>query len=91
MISLTSTFPKWSRATGFVAAALFTVTAVKIACSDGLVATSAPLPSAGYPFLVLTFAGWIWTLLAAPSPARAEDGVESPQLDARTKLSMVER
>jgi hypothetical protein len=71
MISLTSTFPKWSRVTGLVAAALFTVTAVKIACGDSLVATSAPLPSAGYPFLVLTFVGWIRTLLAAPSPARA--------------------
>src|SRR3954470_11888642 len=82
MISFTRTFPKWSRVTGLVAAALFTVTAVKIACGDRLVATSAPFPSAGYPFLVLTFVGWIRTLLAAPSPTRAEDRVESPQLDA---------
>jgi hypothetical protein len=91
MISLTSSFPKWSRVTGLVAAALFTVTAVKIACGEGLVATSAPLPSAGYPFLVLTFVGWIRTLLAAPSKARAEDRVESPQPDAATTLSVVER
>jgi len=28
-----------------------------------LLLTSAPLPAAGYPFLVLTFIGWIWTLL----------------------------
>ncbi|RUV89889.1 hypothetical protein EOA75_22995 [Mesorhizobium sp. M1A.F.Ca.IN.022.07.1.1] len=28
-----------------------------------LLPTSAPLPALGYPFLVLTFIGWIWTLL----------------------------
>ena len=28
-----------------------------------LLPTSSPLPAAGYPFLVLTFIGWIWTLL----------------------------
>ncbi|WP_292148447.1 hypothetical protein [Mesorhizobium sp.] len=27
--------------------------------------TSAPLPALGYPFLVLTFIGWIWTLMKA--------------------------
>jgi hypothetical protein len=79
MTSLTNVFPKWSRVTGLVAAALFAVTAVKIAFGDTIVATSAPLPSAGYPFLVLTFVGWIRTLLApgeshvvrgAPSNAR---------------------
>lgn len=79
MISATNTFPKWSRVTALVAAALFTVTAVQIGSGDSLVATSAPLPSAGYPFLVLTFAGWIRTLLSASSPARAVDRAESPR------------
>jgi hypothetical protein len=74
MTSLTNVFPKWSRVTGLVAAALFTVTAVKIAFGDAIVATSAPLPSAGYPCLVLTFLGWIRTLLApGESPAAPED------------------
>jgi hypothetical protein len=59
------------------------VTAVKIACGDGLVATSAPLPSAGYPFLVLTFVGWIRTLLVAPSPARADGRVPVASQAAR--------
>ena len=73
MTSLTSVFPKWCRVTGLVAAALFTVTAVKIALGDTILATSAPLPSAGYSFLVLTFVGWIRTLLApGRSPAASE-------------------
>jgi hypothetical protein len=57
MTSLIGVFPEVEQVTGLVAAALFTVTAVKIAFGDAIVATSAPLPSAGYPFLVLTFAG----------------------------------
>jgi hypothetical protein len=28
-----------------------------------LLPTSSPLPFFAYPFLVLTFIGWIWTLL----------------------------
>ena len=63
MIASTSTFPRWSRVTGVIAAALFTVSAVHISLGGSIVATSAPLPSAGYPFLVLTMAGWIRTLL----------------------------
>ncbi|WP_181169162.1 hypothetical protein [Mesorhizobium sp. B2-4-14] len=35
--------------------------------STPLLPTSSPLPAAGYPFLVATFAGWIWTLV---KPAR---------------------
>jgi hypothetical protein len=72
MTSLSSTFPTWSRVTGLVAAALFTVTAVRIASGDLMVTTSAPLPSAGYPFLVLTFVGWIVTLLAGDERAAGE-------------------
>jgi hypothetical protein len=75
MTSLPRVFSKWSRVTGLVAAALFALNAVKIALGDAIVgATSAPLPSAGYPFLVLTFVGWIRTLLApSENPAAPED------------------
>ncbi len=73
MTSLSDVFPRWSRVTGLVAAALFTVTATRVALGDTLVPTSAPLPSAGYPFLVLTFVGWILTLLApGETPVQAE-------------------
>jgi hypothetical protein len=70
-------FPKWCRLIGLVAAALFTVTAVKIAFGDTILATSAPLPSAGYPFLVLTFVGWIRTLLAPGVSQTAPEDVET--------------
>ncbi len=76
MTSLSDVFPRWSRVTALVAAALFTVTAVKISIGATIVATSAPLPSAGYPFLVLTFVGWIRTLLAPGQlPATARSSV----------------
>lgn len=78
ILSATTAFPWWSRVTGGVAAVLFIVSAVQIGRGVPIVATSAPLPSAGYPFLVLTFGGWIRALLAgeravtgAPSGAAA--------------------
>ncbi len=55
-------FPSWARLTGAVAAVVFAVTALLIAWGEPLLATAAPLPALGYPFLVLTFVGWIWRL-----------------------------
>ncbi|MGX9179190.1 hypothetical protein [Mesorhizobium sp. BHbdii] len=63
MISAPSTFALWMRLTAVVAAVLFTVSACMILWGAPLLPTSSPLPAAGYPFLVLTFIGWIWTLL----------------------------
>ena len=63
MTSIPSTFAVWTRVTGAVAAVLFAVTAGAIAWGVPLLPTSAPLPTLGYPFLVVTFAGWIWWLL----------------------------
>ncbi|MDX8525492.1 hypothetical protein RFM68_13315 [Mesorhizobium sp. MSK_1335] len=63
MVSAPATFALWMRLTAFVSALLFTVSAAMILWGAQLVPTSAPLPAAGYPFLVLTFIGWIWTLM----------------------------
>jgi hypothetical protein len=63
MISAPKTFALWMRLTAIVAAVLFAVSAGRILWGAPLLPTSAPLPALGYPFLVLTFAGWIWTLL----------------------------
>ncbi|AZO51978.1 MAG: hypothetical protein EOS54_25670 [Mesorhizobium sp.] len=63
MVSAPATFALWTRLAGLVAALLFTVSALMILWGAPLLPTSAPLPAIGYPFLVLTFIGWIWTLL----------------------------
>ncbi|MER9026776.1 hypothetical protein NKI01_30425 [Mesorhizobium sp. M0815] len=63
MVSAPKTFALWMRLTAVVAAVLFVVSVGLILWGTPLLPTSAPLPAAGYPFLVLTFIGWIWTLL----------------------------
>ncbi|MBZ9870895.1 hypothetical protein LB542_08480 [Mesorhizobium sp. BR1-1-9] len=63
MISVPNTFALWMRLTGLIAAVLFLVSVCMVLWGAPLLPTSSPLPAAGYPFLVLTFAGWIWTLL----------------------------
>ncbi|WP_245279030.1 hypothetical protein [Mesorhizobium loti] len=65
LISVPSTFALWMRLTALVAAALFLVSVSMVLWGTPLLPTSSPLPAAGYPFLVLTFAGWIWTLVRA--------------------------
>ena len=67
MVSAPNSFALWTRLTALVAALLFTVSAFMILWGAPLLPSSSPLPPAGYPFLVLTFIGWIWTLL---KPAR---------------------
>ena len=49
---------------------LFAISAGRISWGEQLLPTSAPLPTLGYPFLVLTFGGWIWTLLRPGSSAQ---------------------
>ncbi len=63
LISAPRTFALWMRLTGFIAAALFAVSVLRALWGIPLLPTSAPLPALGYPFLILTFVGWIWTLL----------------------------
>jgi hypothetical protein len=63
LVSAPATFALWMRLTAFVSALLFTVSAAMILWGAQLLPTSSPLPALGYPFLVLTFIGWIWTLM----------------------------
>ncbi|KAA3441892.1 hypothetical protein C7I87_33615 [Mesorhizobium sp. SARCC-RB16n] len=67
LVSVPNIFALWMRITALIAAVLFLVSVGMVLWGAPLLPTSAPLPAAGYPFLVLTFAGWIWTLLR---PAR---------------------
>jgi len=55
-------FTVWTRLTGIVAATLFAASSAQIFWGVALTPVSRPLPTFGYPFLVLTFAGWIWTV-----------------------------
>ncbi len=45
---------------------------VMLSGRKALTPLSSPLPFFGYPFLVITFAGWIWTLLRENKLARAK-------------------
>lgn len=63
LTSVPKEFALWTRLTGVVAAILFAIVAAQIFWGAALTPLSRPLPFFGYPFLVLTFAGWIWTVL----------------------------
>jgi len=68
ILGIPRTFPIWGRIAGFVAALLFVVTAARIFGGEILVPTAAPLPTLGYPFLVLSFGGWIDRLIRPGKP-----------------------
>jgi len=54
-----------ARLAGAMASILFAITAARIFWGEQVLPTSSPLPFFVYPFLVLAFVGWIWTLLKA--------------------------
>ena len=72
MVSAPKTFALWMRLTAVVAAVLFDRVGGHDPWGAPLLPTSSPLPVAGYPFLVLTFIGWIWTLLKKRADAKSE-------------------
>lgn len=63
LISIPQVFVTWVRLAGMLAALLFIVVATRIFWGEQLLPTSTPLPFFAYPFLVLTFAGWIVALV----------------------------
>jgi hypothetical protein len=63
LISTPKVFPIFVRVLGTIASILFFVTAFEIFYGKPLQPLSTPLPHFGYPVLVATFIGWIWTLL----------------------------
>jgi hypothetical protein len=66
LTSVPREFALWTRAVAVIAAILFTATSLEINWGLPVLPTSAPLPSVGYPFLVLTFIGWIAGILRSP-------------------------
>ena len=73
LVSLPREFAVPVRGVGIASAGLFAATALLILSGAALSPISTPLPFFAYPFLVLTFVGWAWTLLrenaAGTSPA----------------------
>ncbi len=63
LISIPRQFALPVRVLGLASAILFAITAARIFWGEQLLPTSTPLPFYAYPFLVLTFVGWIWSLL----------------------------
>lgn len=63
LISVPETFTRPARLLGIASALLFAATALQIFAGATLTAVSSPFPFFAYPVLVLTFVGWIWSLL----------------------------
>ena len=55
-------FALWARAASIVGGILFAIVSAKIFWGQPLLPVTKPLPYFAYPFLVLSFAGWVWTL-----------------------------
>lgn len=62
-------FAAWVRLFGIFSSILFAITSARIFWGEQVLPTSQPLPFFAYPFLILTFAGWILTLLKEDSNA----------------------
>ena len=63
LTSVPRQFAVWNRLAGITASILFSITSARIFWGEQVLPISSPLPFFAYPFLVLTFAGWIWSLL----------------------------
>lgn len=59
LTSVPREFPLWTRLAGFVGAVLFGIVSLVIFAGKPLTPIARPLPFFAYPFLVLTFIGWI--------------------------------
>ena len=65
LTSVSKEFAIATRLAGLIGAILFAITSGEIFWGVALLPTSKPLPYFGYPFLVLTFIGWIWAIWKA--------------------------
>jgi hypothetical protein len=70
LTSVPSEFAIGVRVPGLIGAVLFAITSARIFVGEQILPISSPLPFFAYPFLVLTFAGWIWSVCAHVSEAR---------------------
>ena len=86
LVSIPTEFVVWVRLLGVATSILFVITSARIYWGEALLPTASPLPFYAYPFLVLTFIAWIWTLLREASDDDLKRGTEQPvrqESDAR--------
>jgi hypothetical protein len=67
LTSVPSEFGGWVRGVGLISSVLFAITAARIFWGEQVLPSASPLPFFAYPFIVLTFIGWIWALLKRDS------------------------
>jgi hypothetical protein len=72
LISVPCDFNIVTRLTGLVAAVLFGIVSLRIFWGNPLTPVARPLPMFAYPVLVLTFVGWIWTIVRHGADLGAE-------------------
>jgi hypothetical protein len=60
LVGASNVMPVFVRVTGFMAALLFAIVAVRIFMGTALTPLSEPLPFFAYPLLVATLFGWAW-------------------------------
>ena len=63
LVSVPRDFNLITRFTGLIAAVLFGMVSLRIFWGRPLTPITRPLPMFAYPVLVLTFIGWIWTIV----------------------------
>lgn len=63
LVSAAPVFTLVVRVLGYAAAALFTITALRILAGAAITPLSSPLPFYAYPVLVAVMLGWVFTLL----------------------------
>jgi hypothetical protein len=74
LTSVPRVFALWTRLAGLVASILFGVVSLRIFWGTAITPISRPLPFFAYPFLVLTFIGWIAAIL------KSDIGNETPSI-----------
>lgn len=70
LISVPPVFTRPVRISGFIAAALFGITALQVFAGGVITPMTTPLPFFAYPALVGTMGGWIWALVRPGSTLR---------------------
>jgi hypothetical protein len=65
LVSVPKEFAMATRIAGLIGGLLFAISSARIFWGEPLLPISKPLPTLGYPFLVLSFIGWIWALRKA--------------------------